>query len=1345
MLNKIFSIYCLLFLCILNASAQVFKYIGMEDGLSSRRVLSIQQGAQDYMWILTHKGVDRFDGKHFNHYTVLKDGKAVNFYPNLNQLIVDENNVLWEFGKDGFVFYYNEQKDSFQLVFNARKEYEEIKHSPINCTYFDSKNQIWFICGRKVIVFDTNTKTGRCIKDGINEDIIGITEGKEGTFYFTTGKNIYKVKFDDERNFKSEIINIGDLSVISYIYYHKETDLLVISTLLNGLYIYNPSTMETYDLGNYLNDVNINTIKPYYKNTYEVLIATDGDGVYKLNLKTRLFTHFLKEDQNKPNKMNGSIIKDLCIDKSNRIWNVIYPTGITVYSEQYKAFDWIKRTNNNNSLVDDRINGIIEDSHGDVWFATSNGISCYNIKAKTWKNYFSQDSKDSYNNNHIFISLCEYKPGYILAGGYMSGMYLINKNTGKIDYFTQSINKGKYPDKYIRSIIKDSDGTVWRGGFYSLRSYSHTTNTTKTYNTVYPITCLKEKDKNTLWVGTINGLFILDKRKDEMEEFKLPFQAGCINAIYQTDDKNITYIGTYGNGLFSINNKTNEKKHYNIENSGLITNNIYSLSPNRFGDILIGTENGLSLFEPDQEIFTNWTKEQGLTAFNFNQNASVRTSSGYLFFGSNDGVIVLSDSIKLPRSFTSHMIFDNLNIMYKTVHPNEPGSPLTKNLNETSQIELEYNQNTFSMNVTSINYDNPSNIYYSWKLEGFFDKWTEASESNSIRYTNLSPGEYNLRVRAMLLDNKQLLEERSIRIIVNRPFWLTIWAFLFYILIIIGTTFAIIRYKIIKKDRRTSQEKINFFMHTAHDIRTPLTLIKAPLGEILKKEQLSDEGVMNINLAIQNTDNLSELANKLMNFQKEELYSSKVTVCKMELNSFIKGYLNQFYNYAEQKEISLTFESSFENLDVWIDRNKMEPILRNLLTNALKYTPKKGQVTVRTEHNRKNWMVTISDTGIGISKKDQKKLFKYLFRGSNATNQLITGSGIGMLLTWRLIQNHKGKITFTSSENSGTSFNLTFPIKHKQYIYNENNNDAYEVTDENTFDIGMNDNSALLPVLEIKKKEVSENAPYILIVEDNNALRNFLVHSLSDNYITEGVTNGGDALEMVNKKQPDLIISDIMMPVMNGYELCKRIKGNVNTSHIPFIMLTALGDKKDILSGLETKADLYIVKPFDLMVLKANISNILENRDLIRKKIQELIVSIPQVADKTDEKPVCIAETHQMMSQLDEEFIQKVTDLIKEGLGNGLNVDTLCAAVNMSRTSFYTKIKGLTGASPAEMIREIRMKESAYLLKTHKYTVSEVSDMMGFADPKYFTDTFKKYHGVPPSVYMKSQEDNLQQ
>lgn len=1382
MIRRLLITYCLFLLCILSINAQIYKYIGIEDGLSSRRVLSIQQGAQDYMWILTHKGIDRFDGKHFKHYKLTRKKKEVNFYPNLNQLFVDDKKTLWEFGKDGYVFKYDVMKDSFQLVFDVRKEYPHLKAEPITSVYFDSQKTIWMCCQKGLVQYNTENNTSKCINDAIKEEVISMAEGENNEFYFTTGKLIYKVRIDKD-GYHSEMISLHNISLINYIYYHKESKQLIINTLLNGLFLYDSTSKNIFDLGKDLTDVSINTIKPYYKDPNEVLIATDGDGVYKLNLKTQEFTHFLKEDNRKYNKMNGSIIKDLCIDKDNRIWNVIYPTGITIYSEKYHSYEWHRHSNDNkNSLVDDRINFIMQDSDGDTWYATSNGISCYSPKDKKWRNFLAANMDDNISNNHIFISLCEFKPGIILAGGYMSGIYQIDKHTGKVTYAMQSaVKKGENPDKYIRSIFRDSENIIWGGGFYNLRSYDETQKKAKSYSTTYPISCINERDSNSLWIGTIDGLYLFDKSEDKLKQYELPDDPGCINTIYQSADGHTTYIGTYGNGLFIINNVTGKSKHYHTENSGLITNNIYSIAPNKFGNIFLGTENGLSLFDIKEELFTNWTKEQGLTASNFNQNAALNSSNGYLIFGSNEGVIILPDSMQLPRQFSNQMIFDNLSIMYRTVHPNEPESPLKKLLNETSVIELDYDQNTFSMDVLSVNYDNPSNIYYSWKLEGFFDEWTTPSDNNTIRYTNLSPGNYTLKVRAMLLDNKQLLEERSIQIIVGRPFWLTFWAFLLYALIIVGAAYSLVRYKMIQKDRRTSQEKINFFMHTAHDIRTPLTLIKAPLGEILKNEQLSEEGLMNINLAIQNTDNLSELANKLMNFQKEELYSSQVTVSKYELNSYLKTYLQQFTHYAEQKELKFEYHSDFETLDVWIDRNKMDSILRNLISNALKYTPRNGTISVMAYHNKSYWMITITDTGIGISKQDQKKLFKYLFRGSNATNQLITGSGIGMLLTWRLIQNHEGKISFSSEENKGTTFHLSFPIRSNRYIYKENVIEEKEVSisdlmNESSIGINLHDNESLNMSSDNQEKKLPENAPHILVVEDNTALRNFLIQSLSDTYHTQGAENGADALDLISKRQPDLIISDVMMPIMNGHELCKMIKGNVETSHIPFIMLTALGDRKDILAGLEIKADLYIVKPFDITVLKANISNVIENRDFIRKKVQTLIKSIPQAqemninssinsgvvnnkdynsnnncqsgADSSFGKEVnenmAVVEPPKMMSKLDDEFIQKVTTLVKEGLGKGLNVDTLCAAVNMSHTSFYNKIKALTGEAPADLIRNIRMQEASILLRTQKYTVSEVSDMLGFADPKYFTDTFKKYYGMPPSTYMKQNITNEQ-
>ena len=660
--------------------------------------------------------------------------------------------------------------------------------------------------------------------------------------------------------------------------------------------------------------------------------------------------------------------------------------------------------------------------------------------------------------------------------------------------------------------------------------------------------------------------------------------------------------------------------------------------------------------------------------------------------------------------------------MYHPVHPMEKNSPLTKILDETNFIQLKYDQNTFSMDVSSINFDNPSSILYSWKLEGFYDQWTPPTSNGTIRYTNLSPGNYTLKVRSILLDNQQILEEREIQILVERPFWLTFWAFLIYALFIIGAAYAFLRYQIIKRERKTSEEKINFFTHAAHDIRTPLTMIKAPLSEIMEKESLSENGQKNIQLAMQSTENLAELANNLINFQKEELYSSQTIVTAHELNHYLSNYMHQFDSFARQKDITLSYESSFDSLDVWIDTSKMDSILRNLLSNALKYTPQGGRVSLKAESNKNTWTLFLSDTGIGMNKEDQKKLFKYLFRGYNTANQTTTGCGIGMLLTYRLIENHEGKISFTSTENVGTTFQLTFPIRSKNYQYKKEEKEGTDkvlTTEQETAGNITTD-------IQFTDSQTDEQAPLILVVEDNAPLRSFIIHSLSDTYQVEGAGNGQEALDFINERQPDLILSDIMMPVMDGKKMCQIVKSQMETSHIPIILLTTLGDKEHILEGLEIKADQYLVKPFDVHILKATIRTLIANRKMLRNRFKSAVTALPEEAPAVE-----------LPTSLDDEFIQKVTELVKEGLGKNFNVDTLCASVNMSRTSFYNKIKALTGIAPAEFIRNIRMQEAALMLKSQRYTVAEVSDKMGFADPKYFTDTFKKFYGVPPSIYMK--------
>ncbi len=1320
-------ITCLLLSFFLPLQAQIFEYIDMDNGLSSRRVLSIQQDKQNYIWILTHKGLDRYNGKQFKHYQLHRCNNPLSFYPNLNFLYTDKDSTIWEVGKDGFVFRYDKQRDSFQLAFDLRATFPALKKAPISSVYMDSEANIWFCTNQSQYIYNYHQSKNYQLSPVISDKIICITQAEKNKYYLASEHLLYEVQLKGEQLTEIKKIQLPNVHLIDHIYYHSPTKQLIINTLLDKLFIYDIEEKQLESMGNSMKDIGVNKIIPSKKEKDVLLIATDGDGVYKLDLKQLTLNHFLKEDTRKPNKMNGSIIKDIYMDSANRIWNVIYPTGITIYTEKYPAYEWFMHSANyTNSLANNCINGVMEDSEGDSWYATSNGICYFDVSKNKWINFSPSHSPNGeQSENHIFTSLCEGSPGIILARGYMSGIYKIDKRTKEVTFFQQqNIRQGEGLDKYIRSIYRDNERLIWIGGFYQLKSYSLTTKEVCEYNIGYPITCITQKDEHSLWIGTINGVFVFDKLKKQATPLDTEFDIQCINMIYNDPSGNYTYFGTYGDGLFIFEKKTGKVTRYYDENCGLISNNIYSIVPDRNGNLYLGTENGLSFFDIKANKFINWTKEQGLLAASFNPNAAIHSRDGYMIFGSNEGVIVLPDSIQLPETFSSHMIFSDLSIMYRTVHPGEKNSPLTQALDKTSCIELDYDQNTFSMNVSSINFDNPSNIMYSWKLEGFYDRWSPPSSDNLIRYTNLSPGNYTLRVRAILMDNHQTLEEREIQILIGRPIWMTFWAFLLYALIIIGISYAIIRYQMIRRNKQISQAKINFFMQTAHDIRTPLTLIKAPLGEILKNEQLTEQGTTNLNLAIQSTDNLSELANNLMDFQKEELYSSKISVVRYELNQYIQNYMQQFKAYAEQKGINFQYKSRFTSLEVWIDQNKIDSILQNLLSNALKYTPKGGSVTIETDHNKNRWILTIKDTGIGIPKEDQKKLFKFLFRGKNATNQLITGSGVGMLLTYRLIKNHEGKISFSSTENVGTTFQLSFPIQSEHYQYRN------EGVDQNLRTVLLQD-GIVAPMPEAEQTQITAHpdSPRIMIVEDNASLRLFLMKSLSDIYQVDGAENGQEAIDKIKVQQPDLIISDVMMSVMDGETMCRTLKSDIETSHIPIILLIALGDKKDILRGLETKADMYITKPFDLMVLRANISNILENREIIRKKLQQASVNIES---KTEDIP--------MPTNLDNEFMQKVTVLVKENLGKDLTVDTLCAGMNMSRTSFYNKIKALTGMAPNDFIRNIRMQEAAALLKSQRYTVAEVADMMGFADPKYFTDTFKKFYGVPPSIYKKNEE-----
>lgn len=1161
----IINIVCFLFLLPLIATAQTYKYIGVENGLSNRRIFDIQKDSVGYMWFLTNEGIDRYNGKDIKHYKLIEENKESSFPIHLGWLYFEEKGKLWVIGKAGRIFQYNQEHDVFNRVYKLPK-------TPVNISYgyMDCNHRIWLCSRYSIALYDTQTGEVHQMSNELKSSITSIEQVDNNHFFMGTDKGLRYVKLENET---LQIVPLEPLdkiqAQISSLYFHQESQRLFIGTFEKGVFAYDIRQQRIIHSNTDLSDVNIARIKPL--NQTELLIATEGMGIHKINMNSCISEPYIVSSYKSHNEMNSNNINDIYIDEEKRIWIANYPEGITIIDNRYKSYNWIKHSiGNRQSLVNDQVHSVIEDSDGDLWFGTSNGISLYQSKTGQWHSFLSSFDHQLKNKNHIFITLCEVSPGIIWAGGYTSGVYKINKRTLSVEYFSPYLlNPDNIrPDKYIRDIVKDSKGYIWSGGFYNLKCFDLSLNSVRLYPGINSVTAITEKDDGHMWIGTSAGLYLLDKESGRFQYVALQEETTYINTLYQAEDLSL-YIGTNGSGVVVYNAKDSTFKHYHKDNCALISNNIYTILPESDGHILMSTENGISCFHPTEKTFHNWTKEQGLMSSCFSASSgTLRKNKGFVF-GSTDGAIEFPEGTRLPKYIYSPMILSDFQILYQTVFPGSPNSPLKENINQTDRLKLKYNQNTFSLSISSINYDAPDNVTFYWKLEGFYDDWNRLGEEGHLRFTNLASGDYKLYIRAV---------------------------------------------------------------------------------------------------------------------SKEEPY-------------LYFGYMN-----------------------VWFDKEKMDSILENVISNALKYTPQNGDILISVYDMKSSWRLEVKDNGIGIPAKEQRKLFKMHFRGTNAINSKITGSGIGLMLVRKLVSLHNGKIYIESTECQGSTVRIILPKEKEQF-----KNFTLSVKDKKTF------YEPDVPTVPLKlagelRTEDNDKLHRILIVEDNDELRNYLFQSFSPIYNVQVCNNGKEALTIVKQFWPGLILSDIMMPEMRGDELCIAIKNDIETSHIPVVLLTALGDEKNILEGLHIGADEYIVKPFSINILKASIANLLANRALLRKRYADLEIN-------TEEEP---STTTTCSNSLDWKFMSNVKRHIEENMDNpDFTVDVLCSLLNMSRTSFYSKLKALTGQAPADFVRNIRLKHAAELLKEGKYSVTEVAERTGFCDGKYFREVFKKYFNVSPSQYAK--------
>lgn len=805
------NIILFLLLLPLMAYGQTYKHIGVEDGLSNRRIYNIQKDHQGYMWFLTNEGMDRYNGKDIKHYKLIEESKQLSSEIHLGWLYADKEGGIWVIGKKGRIFQYEEKYDRFTMVYKSPKVTDAISYG-----YLDRNNNLW-LCGKDSILL-YNTKTTQVMRlPNLLEDNITVVEQADDThFFIATEMGVRYTQFENEA-LKVIPLDVLDhvYTQINGLYFHPQLHRLFVGTFSDGTFAYDMSAHQIIKSDTKLGDVSITHIRPL--NQKELLVATEGMGVHKIDVNTCNTSPFIVANYESYNEMNGNNITDIYIDEEKRIWLANYPAGITVVDFRYKNYRWIKHSiGNKQSIVNDQVHAVIEDSEGDLWFGTSNGISFQDSKTGQWHSFLSSYDKQLKDKNHIFITLCEVSPGVIWAGGYTSGIYKINKKTLSVEYFSpfllSSVNIR--PDKYIRDMIKDSKGYIWSGGYYNLKCIDPRKNTVRLYPGVNTVTAIEEKDTNFMWVGTATGLFLLNRNSGEYQYILMPVESTYINTLYQAND-GLLYIGTNGSGVLIYDPGNMSFEHYYADNSALVSNSIYTILPEMNGQIMMSTENGITSFSIEKRSFHNWSREQGMMSACFNATSGALRKNNNFVFGSVDGAVEFPAGIKLPDYEYSKMIFSDFHISYQPIYPGEKDSPLEKDIDKTDVLRLKYGENTFSFRVSSINYDFPSHSVYYWRLEGSsYNEWVQLSGNSLIRFTNLSPGKYKLYVRAISKEEPSIVfEERQVGIIISQPVWLNGWAIFIYMLLIVFVFSIAFRIMILKKQKKISDEKTHFFIN----------------------------------------------------------------------------------------------------------------------------------------------------------------------------------------------------------------------------------------------------------------------------------------------------------------------------------------------------------------------------------------------------------------------------------------------------------------------------------------------------------------------------------------------------
>jgi len=1106
-----------------------------------------------------------------------------------------------------------------------------------------------------------------------------------------------------------------------------------------------------------------NAIIVYHDSRDIIWITTYGNGLFAYNPTTKELEHFTAT-ANHTNPIASNYLQYIIEDHSGNLWTSSEYSGISQIEIINKG---AAKVYPEGELNIDRANAIRFISHmqdDEVWITTrAGGLYIYDNKLT------KQKSKKYYDIN--IYSACEDSKGNIWLGTRGKGLQVGDDQ----HYIHQATDTNSLAADPVFCILQDRKQRMWIGTFgggldlavpkkdkYIFRHFFNKTYGQKEIRTI----C---EDRNGwIWVGTSEGVFVFDpdriiKDPNDFYQYNLDnhaLKSNEIKSIIQ-DKKGRIWIAESGIGFCVANIKNDYKDisftHYTV-NDGLVHSVVQAFIEDDEGNIWVSTEYGISCFNPENKIFNNYFFSNDILG-NVYTEGCAKLKDGRLAFGTNHGLIILNTKQIKNKEKIPSVTFTDLKLNGISVRPADMDSPLTAALAYTDAISLKYYQSSFVIDFSTFDYPISTNTRFSYKLEGYDDDWSIPSTLNFAAYKNLPAGTYYLHVKACSVSGIWSDNEETLEIKVTPPFWATGWAFFVYILIagiIMYFVYRTIRNinnlrNKIKVEKQLTEYKLVFFTNISHEFRTPLTLIQGALDRIHRTHNIPKEIRYSIKLMDKSTQRMLRLINQLLEFRKMQNNKLALSLEETDVIAFLYEIYLSFQDTAESKNMDFKFIPSVNSYKMYIDKGNIDKIAYNLLSNAFKYTPSGGKIefSIYIDKQKQLLIMKVTDTGVGIPKEKRNELFKRFMQSSFSSDSI----GVGLHLTHELVHVHKGNICYEENPSGGSIFIVTLPTDSSIYQSNDflipenailkeeaqnhpslsalNEENAHSESEEEIDKEVENIEKELKTELNASDQEGPLNKRKILIIEDDNDVREFLKEELTPYFEVAAEADGKNGLEYAHNNDIDLIISDVMMPGYNGFEITRKLKSDFSTSHIPIILLTALNAAESHLEGVKSGADSYITKPFSTKLLLASIFKLIEQRDKLKEKFSN---------DLSAKRPVMCT------SDKDKEFVENLTKIVEEQLTNPeFTADDFASMMSLGRTIFYRKVRGVTGYTPKEYLRIMRMKKAAELLSTKKYTVSEVTYMVGINDPFYFSRCFKAQFGISPSSYQKRYQEGIRE